>query len=173
VIEADVFVESPSDWGDVEAWTDLIARICTQTIHKTPFAELIDSPALIDLSVRLTDDATVQALNLDARGINKPTNVLSFQFLDRNDLCRLAGKPAATLGDMALAHETIRQEAKAQGKRFEDHATHLVVHGLLHMLGYDHQEDAQADTMETLERDILAGLGLADPYADPTFRAPD
>jgi probable rRNA maturation factor len=173
VIEADVFVESPLGWGEQQAWSNLIAKICAYTIRKTPFSELIDSDSLIDLSVRLTDDATVQALNLESRGIDKPTNVLSFQFIDEDDLARLVGKQAATLGDMALAHETIRREAMEQRKRFEDHATHLVVHGLLHMLGYNHQEDVEADAMEALERDILAGLGLPDPYADPAFRAPN
>jgi probable rRNA maturation factor len=172
VIEVDVFVESPLGWSDRQDWSDLIARICVHALRFTPYTELADSPVLVDLSVRLTDDATVQALNQDARGINKPTNILSFQFLDDAELSRLTRLPAATLGDMALAHETIRREAVVQDKAFEDHVIHLVVHGLLHMLGYDHQDDAQAETMEMLERDILAGLGLADPYADPTFRAP-
>lgn len=108
------------------------------------------------VSVLLGDDAALRALNETWRGKGKATNVLSF--------------PAATssggrLGDIALAAETIDLEARTQGKTFEAHMMHLLVHGLLHLLGYDHEEDSEAEVMEAREREILADLGVADPYA--------
>jgi probable rRNA maturation factor len=173
VIEADVFIEDTVRWGDLDGWEERLARVVAATLEKTRFAGLVTNDALIDLSIRLTVDSEVQALNLESRGQDTPTNVLSFQFLTAGELDRLPQLPAATLGDIALAHETVAQEAVAQKKSFEAHATHLVVHGLLHLLGYDHVHDEQADVMETLERHILADLGLPDPYAVPDFHLPE
>jgi len=111
------------------------------------------------VSLLLGDDAAVAALNSQFRGKQGPTNVLSFP-------PALAGPGVAGfLGDIALAAETIVEEANFQGKRFEHHAAHLAVHGFLHLLGYDHTDSADAETMEGRERVILASLGIADPYA--------
>jgi probable rRNA maturation factor len=111
------------------------------------------------VSLLLGDDASVAALNAQFRGKNGPTNVLSFP-------APLAGPGAARfLGDIALAAETIVEEANFQGKRFEHHAAHLVVHGFLHLLGYDHIEPGEAERMEARERAILLILGIDDPYA--------
>jgi probable rRNA maturation factor len=107
------------------------------------------------LAVLLADDARLKLLNRDFRGKNKPTNVLSFP---------AAGNDENYLGDIALAYDVTAKEAKAQGKRFADHATHLVVHGVLHLLGFDHIEDHDAAKMEPLETRILSTLGIADPY---------
>jgi rRNA maturation RNase YbeY len=101
-----------------------------------------------------TSDDAVKSLNAQWRGKDMPTNVLSFP----------APETAGTLGDIALAYETCAREADEQGKSLKDHATHLLVHGLLHLLGYDHEADDDAAEMEGLEKDILAGLGIADPY---------
>jgi rRNA maturation RNase YbeY len=101
-----------------------------------------------------TSDDAVKALNAQWRGKDKPTNVLSFP----------APETAGTLGDIALAYETCAREADEQGKSLKDHATHLLVHGFLHLLGYDHEADDDAAEMEGLEKEILAGLGIADPY---------
>ncbi|GIK48598.1 MAG: rRNA maturation RNase YbeY [Hyphomonadaceae bacterium] len=109
------------------------------------------------VSLLLGDDAAIAALNKEFRGKDGPTNVLSFP-----------PGPAATpgfLGDIALAAETIAAEAEFQGKSLEHHATHIVVHGFLHLLGYDHLDEADAGKMEAREREILATLGIADPYA--------
>ena len=113
----------------------------------------------------LADDATLQDLNLRFRGVDKPTNVLSFP---------AASAPDGFLGDMAIAFETCRREAEAQGVAFRDHAAHLIVHGLLHLAGYDHEEDGEAERMESLETAILAKLGVADPHdsAGETARRP-
>ena len=117
-----------------------------------------------EASLVLADDAFVQALNRDYRGQDKPTNVLSFANLDG------AGGPASDapllLGDVVIALETTVAEAAAAGRPLSDHFCHLVVHGMLHLLGFDHQTDAQADGMERLEIRILQSLGIADPYAE-------
>ena len=113
------------------------------------------------MSLLLTGDAEVQALNARWRGQDKPTNVLSFPAAPAG---RLAEAPA--LGDIALAFETLAREAEAAGVPLADHYRHLVTHGFLHLIGYDHETDEEAERMEALETRILARLGVADPYAD-------
>ena len=125
-----------------------------------------------EMSLVLADDALVQTLNRDYRDKDKPTNVLSFALLDDLDdsdetddvLARDEGMPIL-IGDVILAFETVQREAREQGKSVEDHLTHLVIHGVLHLLGYDHQSDPDADRMERLETSILARMGIADPYS--------
>ena len=112
-----------------------------------------------EVSILLTDDAAVSRLNRQWRGIDKPTNVLSFP----------AAKPGVQgppplLGDVIVAYETLKREAEEEDKPVLHHLAHLAVHGYLHLLGYDHQTDSEADAMEGLERDILARLCIADPY---------
>jgi probable rRNA maturation factor len=113
-----------------------------------------------ELSIVLTDDAEQQVLNRDWRGVDKPTNVLSFPQIEP------FSPVAGILGDITLARETLEREAAELGKSLADHFTHLVVHGFLHILGYDHIEEADALVMEGLETQILASLGIADRYAD-------
>ncbi len=128
------------------------------------------APDGIEISLVLADDATVQALNRDYRGRDAPTNVLAFpQGKESAD----ATSGPVLLGDVVLALETVSGEAAAQGKSAIDHVRHLVVHGVLHLLGFDHDTDAAAADMERREIAILAGLGIADPYAgDNVFAAP-
>jgi len=118
-----------------------------------------------EASLLLADDAFVQTLNRDYRGQDKPTNVLSFANLDAPEPPAAAGEPLL-LGDMVIALETTASEAETAGKPVSDHFSHLVVHGMLHLLGYDHETDAQAERMERLEVRILEGLGIADPYSE-------
>lgn len=108
------------------------------------------------VAVLLADDEMVRGLNAQFRRQDKPTNVLSFP---------APKNPEGYLGDLALAYGVCAAEAAAQGKPLAAHLQHLTVHGVLHLLGYDHESDAEAETMEGLERDILAGLGVPDPYA--------
>ena len=118
-----------------------------------------------ELAVMLTDDAGIRTLNRNWRGIDKPTNVLSFPALQPTG----AGGPGDAprmLGDIAIAYETTRREADDEQKPFDHHLSHLAIHGFLHLMGYDHETDDDAEAMETLEQQILAQLGIPDPYAD-------
>lgn len=115
-----------------------------------------------ELSLLFTDDAEMRSINRQWREQDKPTNVLSFPGEDVAE-----GEPAGeVLGDIVLAYETVQREADLDGKRFDDHLSHLVVHGIFHLFGYDHMDDAQAGRMEDAERRALAELGIDDPYRD-------
>ena len=109
-----------------------------------------------DVAVLLADDEVLAELNAGFRGKSGPTNVLSFPAPE-------TARPH--LGDVAVAFGVCQREAHEQGKRLEDHLMHLVAHGVLHLVGYDHEDDAEAEIMEALERRVLAGLGVSDPYA--------
>ena len=121
-----------------------------------------------EISVLLADDKTVQDLNRDYRGFDKPTNVLSFALDENEDGLDVPG--VVMLGDVILAFETVKAEAGEQGKTIEAHTSHLVVHGILHLLGCDHEDDLQAEVMENLEKRILTNLGINDPYSLPDER---
>jgi probable rRNA maturation factor len=116
-----------------------------------------------ELAVMLADDARVRELNREWRGMDKATNVLSFPAEWRVGPEEDENAPRM-LGDIAIAYETTRTEAETELKPFENHLSHLVIHGFLHLLGYDHIEDDEAEVMEGLERDILKKLGIPDPY---------
>lgn len=116
------------------------------------------------INVLFTDDPHVQALNKQFRQQDRPTNILSFPNYLPEELERFSGEILPELGDMALAYETCRREAIEQEKPFVHHATHLLIHGILHLLGYDHQEDAEANEMEALEVRLLAALSIPNPY---------
>jgi probable rRNA maturation factor len=129
-------------------------------------AEMADADAGdAELAVMLTDDAGIRTLNSNWRGIDKPTNVLSFPALQPTGPAGPDDAPRM-LGDIAIAYETTRKEASDEQKPFDHHLSHLAVHGFLHLIGYDHENDADAETMEALETQILAQLGIPDPYAD-------
>jgi probable rRNA maturation factor len=118
-----------------------------------------------ELAVMLTDDAGIRTLNSNWRGIDKPTNVLSFPALQPTGRGGPDDAPRM-LGDIAIAYETTRREADDEQKPFDHHLSHLAVHGFLHLIGYDHEKDADAEAMEAIEQEILAQLGIPDPYAD-------
>ena len=120
-----------------------------------------------ELAIVLTDDSAVRALNREWRGIDKPTNVLSFPARGPQALAAESAHsaPPMLLGDIVIAFETTAQEARTESKRFEDHLAHLAVHGYLHLLGHEHEDDGDAEAMEGLERAILARLSIPDPYA--------
>ncbi len=148
-LDIDVVVDGewPSDAGTI------VRRAIAQAARMTN-AEV----AGCTLAVLLTGDAAIRKLNAQWRGLDKATNVLSFP------APRSKAPAPAPLGDIAIARETTAREAADEGKPFGDHLTHLAVHGFLHLLGYDHESDAQAETMEQLERAVLASLGVPDPY---------
>lgn len=151
------------DWppGD---WADLAEQVAEAARAVAP--ELANERLIA--SILFTSDEEVHALNREWRGKDKPTNVLSFPMLERDALLSLAADgPPEMLGDIALAHETCAREAAEKGVALADHAAHLVLHGLLHLAGHDHEiSDADAEAMEALEVKALALMGIADPYGD-------
>ena len=157
-----------SPWPDALDWEVRAAEAAAAALALTPFAALADAAPLVEIAVRLTDDAEVHTLNRDFRGKDKPTNVLSFPQVQDDLLEGLANSDDGEilLGDIVLARETCEREAAEKGISVADHATHLIVHGTLHLVGYDHVEDASAAAMEALEVKALASLGIANPYAD-------
>jgi probable rRNA maturation factor len=153
-IAADVIVEDDA-WGAAER----LERLVVRAVDAAAEVAALPVPPGAELSVVFTDDARVRALNRDYRGKDAPTNVLSFP---------PGPVPPTTplVGDVVLARETVEAEAASAGIWRDDHVTHLVVHGLLHLFGYDHVEDDAAEAMEATERAVLARLGLPDPYRD-------
>ena len=173
MLEVELSREEP--WPDAD-WDALATRAARATLTATPHGELATSPALVEISVRLTSDEEVRQLNARYRGKDKPTNVLSFpmtppdlldavtQNSDANACGASTTGGEVLLGDIVLAHGVCAAEAAEKGASLADHATHLVVHGVLHLLGHDHATEDEAAAMEAIERDVLAGLGIADPY---------
>lgn len=151
-------------WGDETDWEALANRAAEATARIV--SELAHENLLISLV--MADDEEVHALNKQWRAKDKPTNVLSFPMLSREEVLNAARNANAPgmLGDMILAHGVCVREAAEKGVSVEIHATHLIVHGLLHLAGYDHElGETQAEEMEELERKSLALMGIADPYA--------
>jgi probable rRNA maturation factor len=140
---------------EAEDWTRALSEAAA-LVRRAAQAVLDHEAQPGGATVLLTDDATVQGLNARFRRQDKPTNVLSFP---------TAPNPEHHLGDIALAYGTCAREAHEQGKTLSAHLQHLVAHGVLHLLGYDHMTDEEACEMEGLERAVLASLGIADPYA--------
>ena len=133
-------------------------------------AESAPAGAAVELTLIFTDDASMRALNRKWRGEDKPTNVLAFAAQESAGGASRQTTPAAgplLLGDVVLAHETVAREAVAGDLSLADHVCHLIVHGVLHLLGYDHQRPREARVMETLEVRALATLGIANPYEAP------
>jgi probable rRNA maturation factor len=130
-----------------------------------PAAAALAARAPVEIAIVLADDSEVRGLNARWRGIDKPTNVLSFPALDPDTLAAQPSGMPVLLGDVVLAFETCAREAAEQGKGLAEHLAHLVVHGTLHLVGYDHETDEDAEVMEPLETRVLASLGIADPYA--------
>jgi probable rRNA maturation factor len=129
-------------------------------------ASMVDADtADAELAVMLTDDAGIRTLNRNWRGQDKATNVLSFPALQPTGR-QSADDAPRMLGDIAIAWETTRREADDEQKPFDHHLSHLAVHGFLHLVGYDHENEVDAEAMENLEREILGLLGIPDPYAD-------
>ena len=155
-------------WEDNPDWESLAHRAALAAVRASPYAALETTRTPAEIAIRLTSDAEVHALNRDYREKDKPTNVLSFPMYAPEDMAELmtSRDPEILLGDLVLARGVCEAEAAERGISVSDHATHLIIHGVLHLLGFDHMEDAEAQAMETLERSILRELGLHDPYED-------
>jgi len=152
LFEVDV-VEDDGDWSAVPDVQALIARAAAAVADA-----MADEAPSGSIAVALSSDANVEVLNGQFRGKSKPTNVLSFPAGE--------GAPDGFIGDVILASETVRREADEQGVPLDHHVQHLVVHGILHLLGYDHITADEAEQMEALEISILSKLGIANPYTE-------
>lgn len=169
----DVAVDNVNgQWPGAMPWATVVEHAVSAAVKVTPYRDLVHGEMPVEISVRLTGDAEVRELNRDYRGKDQATNVLSFAMLDPAKLAGATSAPGPELllGDIVLAWETCAQEAQGKAIDVAAHASHLVVHGTLHLLGYDHAGDAEADVMEGLERQAMAALGLRDPYADDRDR---
>lgn len=157
-----------SPWPDALDWEARAGEAAAAALALTPYASLVDAAPLVEISVRLSDDEEVHTLNRDFRGKDKPTNILSFPQVQADLLESLANSDDGEilLGDLVLARETCAREAEEKGISLTDHATHLIVHGTLHLVGYDHMDDVSAAAMEALEVKALASLGIGNPYDD-------
>lgn len=164
MIETEVIIEA--GWPDGSDWSALGSTAVRAAIAHTHYSGLIASGACTEISIKFTNDDEVQALNRDYRGKDQPTNVLSFPMVAADLMATVTNSDDAEvlLGDIVLAYETCLREAGERDITAEAHATHLIVHGTLHLLGYDHMNDGEAEAMEALEQGIMASLGLHNPY---------
>ena len=161
----EVAVQREEGWNSAIDWDNLALRASTSALQSSAYGWIIERRFLAEISVRLTDDDEVRILNRDYRHKDKPTNVLSFPMVQRDLLDGLANSDdgEVLLGDIVLALGVCAREAAEKRVATETHATHLIVHGLLHLLGYDHEGEAEAEAMEAIERTALGALGLDDP----------
>ena len=153
-------------WPDHD-WDMLADRAARTALSLSAQGEMLTIAATIEISIRLADDEEVRTLNAQYRQKDKPTNVLSFPMIQPDLLDTVTTNSddgEVLLGDIVLAHGVCAREAAERGISITDHATHLIVHGTLHLLGYDHLGEDEAEAMEAIETDALTSLGLADPY---------
>ena len=163
----EIAIDADEEWDSSRSWDELVRRAAGAAIAESAFPQLATSERPVEISVLLTSDAQVRDLNAEYRGKHQPTNVLSFPMVDPEDLrdANVAG-PELLLGDIILARGVCETEAAEKGVSVEDHATHLLVHGTLHLLGYDHHDEIDAADMEAREVRALERLGIANPYEE-------
>jgi probable rRNA maturation factor len=161
----EIALEADEEWDSSCPWDKLARKAAEAAIAESRYPELADSERPVEISVTLTGDKQVRALNARWRGKDKPTNVLSFPMADETDFRRAKFAEAELLlGDIILARGVCEAEAVDKGVTVEQHATHLLVHGTLHLLGYDHHDEREAADMEEREVRALARLGIPNPY---------
>jgi len=161
----EIALDADEEWDSSGSWEQLAREAAEAAIAESAFPQLVTSSRPVEISVRLSGDEEVRALNAQWRGKDKPTNVLSFPMLEEEDLrATNVASPELLLGDIILARGVCEAEAAEKGVSVEQHATHLLVHGTLHLLGYDHQADGDAADMEKREIRALERLGIANPY---------
>jgi probable rRNA maturation factor len=161
----DIAVEADAEWDSSSSWEALARAAAEAAVAESDYPHLATTARAVELSVRLTSDDQVQALNAHWRGKDKPTNVLSFPLAATDELENArADGPELMLGDVVLARGVCAAEAADKALPLETHAAHLLVHGTLHLLGYDHDDDRAAADMEAREVRALASLGIDNPY---------
>jgi probable rRNA maturation factor len=164
----EIALEADEEWDSSSPWKPLVRKAAEAAIAESAYPGLSDSERTIEISVTLTGDEQVRALNAKWRGKDKPTNVLSFPMADELDLSRaIVAERELLLGDIVLARGVCQREADEKGVSFHEHATHLLIHGTLHLLGYDHEREDDAADMEAREVRALKRLGIANPYEVP------
>ncbi|EJF80807.1 metalloprotein, YbeY/UPF0054family [Bartonella sp. DB5-6] len=156
MITIDITIEN-SGWYDEKVLYDITEKALTTTMHHVSLENVVS-----EVSLLFTDDKHMAQINAQWRNKNEPTNVLSFPAFP----LKVGQTPRVMLGDIIIARETVALEASAEGKLFQDHLTHMIVHGVLHLLGYNHETDEEAYQMEKLEREILQKLFIKDPYTE-------
>ena len=161
----DIILEADPEWDSNTGWDELARSAATAAIAESAFPQLAEGPRSVEISLRLAGDEEVRLLNDQWRGKDKPTNVLSFPMTDGAELTAAIRGPELMLGDIIMAYGVCSREAADRKVPIERHAAHLMVHGTLHLLGYDHEDEAQAADMEAREVRALARIGIADPYA--------
>jgi probable rRNA maturation factor len=151
-----------------EAWQAISDKAVAAALAVAPYSGLSETKATVSISIRFADNEEVQGLNQGYRDKDKPTNILSFPMVPRDmlDIVTNTDDGEILLGDMILAHEICASEAVEKSIPLSQHVTHLIVHGTLHLLGFDHLDDIEAEHMEALEVKALASIGLANPYSD-------
>src|SRR4051794_10342367 len=163
----EVAIESDGEWDSSRFSEQLVRRAAEAAIAESAFPQLATGARAVELSVRFVGDDEVRALNAEWRGKDKATNVLSFPLAETGDFTPSTVPDAELLlGDIVLARGVCEAEAADKGVSVEDHAAHLLVHGTLHLLGYDHHDDRQAADMEAREIRALQRLGIANPYEE-------
>lgn len=160
-LEVDLSVEA-GDWPPEETLRYWIEKATAASVEVADLEPIAGS----EISFVFTDDVSIRKLNREWRDKDKPTNVLSFPGSDPEK-----GVYGPLLGDVVFAFETVRREADEMGIEFHNHLTHLTIHGVLHLFDYDHQDEEEAEVMETIEKAILASLNIDDPYADRPLAA--
>ena len=161
----DIILDADPEWDSNTRWDELARSAVTAAIAESAFPQLVEGSRAVEISLRLAGDDEVRLLNAQWRGKDKATNVLSFPMAEGAELAGATGDgPELMLGDIILAHGVCEAEAEAKAVPIERHAAHLMVHGTLHLLGYDHEDEAQAADMEAREVRALARIGIADPY---------
>jgi probable rRNA maturation factor len=163
----EIAIEADEEWDSSRSWDRLVQRAAEAAIAESAFPQLATIERHVEISVLLAGDEKVRELNADYRDKDRPTNVLSFPLANPDDLreTKFAG-PELLLGDIILARGVCDAEAAEKGVTVEQHASHLVVHGTLHLLGYDHHDDEEAADMEAREIRALSRLGIANPYEE-------
>ncbi|WP_254473384.1 rRNA maturation RNase YbeY [Bartonella sp. B1098] len=156
MIIIDIMTKS-AGWNDEKMLYNITEKALMAVMHHVSLENVVS-----EISLLFTDDEHMAQINAQWRGKNKSTNVLSFPAFP----IKAGSSPGPMLGDIIIARETVVLEAEKQGKTFQDHLTHMIVHGILHLLGYDHKTDDEAHQMEKLEKEILQKLSIKDPYAE-------
>jgi probable rRNA maturation factor len=161
----EIALDADEEWDSSRSWDKLARKAAGAAIAESAYPELATNERRVEISVTLTGDEQVGALNARWRGKDKPTNVLSFPMADERDFAvEIVVETELLLGDIIIARGVCEAEAREKGVTLENHAAHLMVHGTLHLLGYDHDEDRQAEDMEAREIRALERLGVANPY---------